>query len=111
MLVQRLSALDYGLVGRPWPKPPTGSERVAASEPLGIDNRILPKRVYKDAAEGFPRFFPFRLLGGGNQIHEPKHPHEGYAQFVRLDVRHQATGAERVRDPELFCPQGTQVVA
>ncbi len=41
------------------------------------------------------------VLRGGNQIHEPKHPHEGYAQFVHLDVRHQAIGAEGVRDPEL----------
>ena len=102
MLVHRLSALDHGLERPPWPKPPTEPGRVATSEALGIESPVLPKRVYKGAAEGFPRFFPFRLLRGGNQIHEPKHPHEGYAQFVRLDVRHQATGAERVRDPELI---------
>jgi len=41
LLVHRLSALDHGLERPPWPKPPTESERVAASEALGVESRVL----------------------------------------------------------------------
>ena len=58
VVVRRLLSFDYVIEhpGLPWL--PTGSERVAAFEALGIDRALMPFRVYRGAAGGARRYFP-----------------------------------------------------
>ena len=61
ILLRRLLSLDYVLEhpGLPWL--PTEPEKVRAFEPLGIERRHLPLRVYRGAVGETRRHFQFKL--------------------------------------------------
>ena len=61
VLMRRLLALDYVLEHAYLPWLPTEADRVAGFEALGIERRLLPQRVYRDALGGLRRFFPLGL--------------------------------------------------
>ena len=61
VMMRRLLGLDYVLEHPRLPWLPTGADRVAAFEALGIERGLLPQRVYRGALGGLRRFFPLGL--------------------------------------------------
>ena len=61
VMMRRLLGLDYVLENPRLPWLPTGANRVAAFEALGIERGLLPQRVYRGALGGLRRFFPLGL--------------------------------------------------
>ena len=58
VLMRRLLSLDYVLEHPDLPWLPTEPEKVRAFEVLGIERRLLPRRVYRGAAGNTRRHFP-----------------------------------------------------
>ena len=61
VLMRRLLSLDYVLEDPHLPWLPTEPEKVRAFEALGIERRLLPRRVYRGAAGNSRRHFPLQL--------------------------------------------------
>ena len=61
VLMRRLLSLDYVLEHPDLPWLPTEPEKVRAFEALGIERRLLPRRVYRGAAGNTRRHFPLKL--------------------------------------------------
>ena len=61
LLMRRLLSLDYVLEHADLSWPPTEPEKVGAFEALGIERRLMPLRVYREAAGTTRRYFPLKL--------------------------------------------------
>ncbi len=61
VLMRRLLSLDYVLEHHQLPWLPTGAEKVAAFEALGIERRVLPQRTYRGATGNIRRHFHLGL--------------------------------------------------
>ena len=55
-----LLSLDYVLEHPDLPWLPTEPEKVRAFEALGIERRLLPRRVYRGPAGNTRRYFPLK---------------------------------------------------
>ena len=60
VLMRRLLSLDYVLEHPDLPWLPTEPEKVRAFEALGIERRLLPRRVYRGPAGNTRRYFPLK---------------------------------------------------
>ena len=84
--MRRLLSLDYVLEHPDLPWLPTEPEKMAAFEALGIERRLLPRRVYRGAAGNLRRYFPLRL---------PVALDAERAVFVYVDPGHETATALR----------------
>ena len=86
VLMRRLLAFDYVLDHPQLPWLPTEPEKMAAFEALGVERRLLPRRVYRGAAGNLRRYFPLRL---------PVALDAERAVFVYVDPGHETATALR----------------
>ena len=84
--MRRLLSLDYVLEHPDLPWLPTEPEKVRAVEALGIERRLLPRRVYRGAAGNLRRHFPLKL---------PVALDAERAVFVYVDPGHETATALR----------------